>query len=210
MMKNQKEIKWLFFDVGSTLVDEDEAYRHRIKDMISGTDISFDEIWNKRIQYGKDGYNGDNKAIELYGLVKTPWHCEDEKPFDDAETTLSELKNRGYKLGIIANQEPGVKERLKSWNMGELFDVIASSAELGVSKPDKRIFMFALDSAECKTGNAVMVGDRLDNDIRPANELKMTTVRIKKGLAAYMKPKCNDDIPDFTIDNLSDLLSIFE
>ena len=106
MMKNQKEIKWLFFDVGSTLVDEEEAYRHRIKDMISGTDISFDEIWNRRIQYGKDGYNGDNKVIELYGLVKTPWHSEDEKPFDDAavkSVTAAGLSSNAADLEYLAD-----------------------------------------------------------------------------------------------------------
>ena len=29
--------QWIFFDVGSTLVDEAAAYDHRIRDMISGT-----------------------------------------------------------------------------------------------------------------------------------------------------------------------------
>ena len=33
--------KWIFFDIGSTLLDETEAYDHRIRDMISGTNITF-------------------------------------------------------------------------------------------------------------------------------------------------------------------------
>ena len=33
-------IKWIFFDVGSTLVDETKAYDHRIWDMIENTDIT--------------------------------------------------------------------------------------------------------------------------------------------------------------------------
>lgn len=37
-----KNVKWIFFDVGSTLVDETEAYNHRIRDMIKGTGITFD------------------------------------------------------------------------------------------------------------------------------------------------------------------------
>lgn len=32
-------IKWIFFDVGSTLVDETEAYDHRVREMITGTSI---------------------------------------------------------------------------------------------------------------------------------------------------------------------------
>ncbi len=33
--------EWIFFDIGSTLVDEQEAYDHRIRDMIAGTDLTF-------------------------------------------------------------------------------------------------------------------------------------------------------------------------
>ena len=86
--------------------------------------------------------------------------------------------------------------------------MIASSAELGISKPDKEIFRLALAMADCRPENAVMVGDRLDNDIRPAKELGMKTVRIRKGLAIYMKPSCEAEVPDFTVDSLSQILSI--
>jgi 8-oxo-dGTP diphosphatase/putative hydrolase of the HAD superfamily len=86
--------------------------------------------------------------------------------------------------------------------------VIASSAELGISKPDKEIFRLALAMADCRPENAVMVGDRLDNDIRPAKELGMKTVRIRKGLAIYMKPSCEAEVPDYTVDSLSEILSI--
>ena len=34
-------VKWIFFDVGSTLVDETEAYDHRVREMIAGTSITF-------------------------------------------------------------------------------------------------------------------------------------------------------------------------
>ena len=38
----KQKVKWIFFDVGTTLVDETEAYAHRIRDAIEGTDISFE------------------------------------------------------------------------------------------------------------------------------------------------------------------------
>ena len=37
-------IKWIFFDVGSTLVDETDAYDHRVRDMIAGTGMTFEEL----------------------------------------------------------------------------------------------------------------------------------------------------------------------
>ena len=92
--------------------------------------------------------------------------------------------------------------------MGRYFPVIASSAELGSAKPDPAIFRWALEQAGCRPENAVMVGDRLDNDIRPAKKLGMKTIRIRKGLAIYMKPSCEAEVPDFTVDNLSQILSI--
>lgn len=199
---------YIFFDIGSTLVDEEEAYRHRIMDMIRGTSVTLDEFIEKRIAFAEEGYNGDEKTIELFGLTKTPWHSEDEIPYNDCEETLRILCEKGYKLGVIANQLPGAKERLEAWGIGKYFEVTASSAEIGVSKPDPRIFKTALEMAGCKPENAVMIGDRLDNDIRPAKELGMRTVRIRKGRAVYMKPSCDEEIPDYEIDTLSELLTI--
>ncbi len=121
-------IRWVFFDIGSTLVDEEEAYHHRIRDMIQGTSVTYEEFSEKRIQYAKEGYNGDQKAIEYFGLKKTPWHSEDEVPFDDCAETLQALCDRGYQLGIIANQKPGAKDRLDTWGLGQYFSVIAASA----------------------------------------------------------------------------------
>lgn len=207
-MNNMNAIRWVFFDIGSTLVDEEEAYNHRIRDMIQGTSVTYEEFSEKRIQYAKEGYNGDQKAIEYFGLKKTPWHSEDEVPFDDCAETLQALCDRGYQLGIIANQKPGAKDRLDTWGLGQYFSVIASSAELGVSKPYSEIFLQALAMADCRPENAVMVGDRLDNDIHPAKELGMKTIRIRKGLAIYMKPSCEAEIPDYTVDSLSEIIRI--
>ena len=207
-MNNMNAIRWIFFDIGSTLVDEEEAYKHRIRDMIQGTSVTFDQFWEKRIQFAKEGYNGDQKAIEQFCLTKTPWHSEDEVPFDDCKKTLRTLCDKGYQLGVIANQEPGAKDRLDAWGLGRYFSVIASSAELGVSKPDREIFLHALAMADCRPENAIMVGDRLDNDIRPAKELGMKTIRIKKGLAVYMKPSCAAEIPDYTVSCLSEIRDI--
>ena len=176
--------------------------------MIRGTSVTFEQFWEKCIEYAKAGYNGDQKAIEFFGLTKTPWHSEDEVPFEDCRNTLQALCEKGFQLGIIANQEPGAAERLNKWGLSRFFSVIAASAEMGVSKPDKEIFLRALSMADCRPENAVMVGDRLDNDIRPAKELGMLTIRVRKGLAVYMKPSCQAEIPDYSADSLSELLAI--
>ena len=52
-------VKWIFFDIGSTLVDETEAYDHRVRDMIVGTDISFSEFDDVRIAFAKHYMTGE-------------------------------------------------------------------------------------------------------------------------------------------------------
>lgn len=204
------DIKWLFFDIGSTLVDETEAYNHRIRDMLQGTTVDFAAFDRMRIQFAKQGLNGDSEAIKHFNLKKTPWHSEDEVPYGDAAATLKELKLRGYHIGIIANQAAGSADRLDAWGLLEYIDVVAASAELGVSKPDRAIFERAFEMADCAPTEAAMIGDRLDNDIIPAAELGMVTVWIPNGLSIYHEPAKFHCKPDCIIENLSELMNIFE
>ena len=201
-------IKWIFFDVGSTLVDETEAYDHRVREMIANTSITFKEFDDVRIALAKQGLDGNSSAIKHFGLTQTPWHSEDEAPYSDAHSTLSALVDKGYKLGIIANQNFGTAERLELWGLRQYFGVIAASAELGYAKPDKEIFEKAFKLAKCTASESVMVGDRLDNDIIPAKAIGMKTVWIKNGFAQYQAADLGEDVADFQICSLSELLSI--
>ena len=71
---------------------------------------------------------------------------------------------------------------LKTWQiekMLELFEVVAISEELDLHKPDVGLFEWALREAGCEGSQAVMVGDRVDNDILPAKRLSMRTVLLR-------------------------------
>ena len=201
-------IKWIFFDIGSTLIDETEAYNHRVRDIIVGTNISFEEFDDVRIALAKQGLDGNSAAIKRLGLSKTPWHSEDEVPYPDAHNTLAALRDKGYRLGIIANQKLGTAERLASWGLRQYFDVIAASAELGYAKPDKKIFEKAFELAGCIAEESVMVGDRLDNDIIPAKAIGMKTVCVKNGLAQYQGAVLGKGVADYQIGSLAELLRI--
>ena len=138
-------IRWIFFDVGSTLVDETEAYNHRIREAIAGTEITFEQFCEKRIFFQKQNLKGDIEAMNFFGLKKTTWHTEDERLYPCTADVLKELLRRGYKLGVIANQSEGTARRLEKWGILSCFDVIAASAEEGVAKPDADIFRRALE-----------------------------------------------------------------
>ena len=137
-------------------------------------------------------------------MTKTPWHKEDERLYPEAASCLERL-HKHYKIGIIANQSAGSEERLERFGIRKYIDMVVASAEEGVAKPDKRIFEIALNRAGCKPSEAAMVGDRLDNDIVPANELGMYTIWIKQGNWIYATPKEELEYPDWTISNLNEL-----
>ena len=201
-------VKWFFFDIGSTLIDEAEAYDHRAREMIAGTNITFQEFDDMRIALARQGFDGNSAAVKHFGLTKTPWHSEDEAPYSDAQSTLKALRSKGYNLGIIANQKLGTAERLENWGLRQYFDVIAASAELGCAKPDKEIFEKALELAGCAAQESVMIGDRLDNDIIPAKAVGMKTVWVRNGLAKYQDTGLGESVADYQIGSLSELLLI--
>lgn len=203
------DIEWIFFDIGSTLVDETEAYNHRIRDAISGTDITFEQFCEKRVFFQKQNLKGDIEAMRFFKLKKTPWHTEDERLYPSTEKVLHKLLQRGYRLGVIANQCEGTARRLAQWGIHSCFDVVVASAEEGVAKPDLEIFRRALSRAGCNPQNAAMVGDRLDNDITPAKLLGMKTVWVKQGPSVFCSPRNAGETPDFTINDLSELIEIF-
>ncbi|MBO5352154.1 MAG: HAD-IA family hydrolase [Lachnospiraceae bacterium] len=207
-VSHKSNISWIFFDVGSTLVDETEAYNHRIRDAISGTEISFEQFQEKRAFFAKQNLKGDLEALKFFGLEKTPWHTEDEVPYPEAEEVLRYLKEKGYRLGVIANQSLGTAERLSDWGLLTYFDVVAASAEFGVAKPDPAIFKRAFLLAGCLAEEAVMIGDRLDNDIVPAKKLGMKAVWVKQGFAVYQNVAAVEYKPDYEIGNLMELKDI--
>ncbi len=205
-----KDLPWIFFDLGSTLIDETDADLRRIREMTAGTAVTAEAYCAKRLEMIRRGLPGDQAAIAYFGLTKTPWPSEEEKPYPDAVPTLEELKRRGFRLGVIANQNQGTEARLAAWGLLSFFDVIAASAELGLAKPDPAIFRWALERAGCDALRAVMVGDRLDNDIAPANRLGMHSVRLLRGLGAYHRPQSADERPAYTVRTLPELLPALE
>ena len=72
----------------------------------------------------------------------------------------------GLRVGIVGNQT----EALERWAREAALpaDVVASSASLGVRKPDPRFFERVFELAGCEPGEVAYVGDRVDNDVLPA------------------------------------------
>ena len=201
------KIKWLFFDIGSTLVDETDCVKKRCEVIIESNNIDRQEFYDRVDECAKTDSYAVRAAAIYYGAEIPRWYGELEKLYPDTKMILEALSKK-YKLGVIANQSLGTKERLDNWNIGKYFDVVVASAEAGCAKPDLKIFNLALEQAGCKPNDAVMIGDRLDNDIVPAKQIGMKTVWVRQGFAKY-QIICNEsEQPDFIIDSISDILDI--
>jgi len=87
--------------------------------------------------------------------------------------------------------------------------ICLSSKEVGLEKPDPAIFQLALSQSGCEPSQAVMIGDRLDNDIRPARLLGWKTIRIAQGFARFQSPRDGLDEADLTLANLKGLVPVF-
>ena len=202
---------WLFFDMGSTIMDETPAMEKRIRDTIAGTDITFEAFAAKMAEFRAMGQREDQAAFGYFGLHEiAPWPRDDEVPYPEAEAVLRTLKERGYRLGIIASQPLGSAQRLARFGLRDFFEVICASAEEGLDKPDPALYRRALTRAGCTPQEAVMIGDRTDNDVAPAKSLGMQTVLIRQGYGGHDIIHHEGEIPDATVDGLLELLEIFE
>mgnify|MGYP000984110670 FL=1 len=199
--------KWIFFDIGSTLINEEKAYQDRIEQAIAETNITYDTFYQRMLVLFQEGLKGDLIALQEYSLERPKWKSELEILYPDAKIVLETLHNR-YKIGVIANQLPNLEKRLENFGIRQWIDLIISSADCGFSKPSSKIFQLALQQASCSASSATMIGDRLDNDIAPAKALGMKTIWIKQGFSAYSPIQSPSEEPDFTVNSLSDLLKI--
>lgn len=201
-----QNIKWLFFDLGSTLIDETDCINDRIEQIYSFTKISKNNIRNRMYELSNNSSIPLKIIAKENGVDNLVWDSSLEKLYPGVSNILKKLSQK-YKIGIIANQPFGTADRLKEWNIYEYFDVICASAEEKCAKPNLKLFEIALAKADCAPDNAVMIGDRIDNDIIPAGQLGMKTVWIKQGLSKYYKNE-SKFIPNVIVNSLDELLNI--
>tara|TARA_B100001013_G_scaffold291755_1_gene191717 strand:- start:10 stop:705 length:696 start_codon:yes stop_codon:yes gene_type:complete len=113
-----------------------------------------------------------------------------------------------YKLGVVANQTQDALKLLKNTGINKYFSNFEVSESIGFEKPDERIFLYVMNMLEVSNEECIMIGDRIDNDIIPANNLNIFSIRIKTGRFSYQAPRDKSEIPKYEIDNLLELQNI--
>lgn len=206
-------MKYIFFDIGYTLINEDEVWKRRCLEQSQtpqavAMGISAERLLQDIAEASVQFKSQFKSVVQKYGFsYSAPYRSELETIYPDTAPVLEKLSER-FNLGIIANQSGDLSARLSQWQIDKYFKTIVSSSDYGFSKPDKRLFIAALEKSGCPANNAIMVGDRLDNDILPAKALGFETVWMKRGFAAKQVPPSEDYTPDYEINELSDILSL--
>lgn len=70
------DIKWLFFDIGSTLIDESECIKKRCEVTIESNNIDRQEFYDKVQEYAKTDSYAVRAAAEYYGVEVPKWEKE--------------------------------------------------------------------------------------------------------------------------------------
>lgn len=188
-------IKWIFFDVGNVILNDDPAmafFYHEIYQAIqrNGKNATLDEVLAARERSILVERNGKHyEAIMKQFLGDGTWKKMDKRIrrtlaenwaeksplMPDVVPVIQRLAEK-FNLGIIANQPREVAGILENLGLLKYFQVHGISQIVGKSKPDPKFFYWALEQANCEPNEAIMIGDRVDNDVKPARSIGMKTI----------------------------------
>ncbi|MCX6646590.1 MAG: HAD family hydrolase [bacterium] len=223
-------IKAILFDVGGPIIDETpgnifihESTRALISEKL-GREISaaeFDEALHRAIiswapslmrsviwQFLKPDRDLTNFLHRKIADEVYSQHVNITLMDGIGEVVRTLAKN--YMLALAANQPVRVYEVLKQTGLMEFFDSTVVSGDIGLSKPDSRFFLEICRNIDVCPESCVMIGDRLDNDIYPANVLGMRTIWIRSGPHAVQEPRVPEDVPDAMVKKMIDVIEIIE
>jgi HAD superfamily hydrolase (TIGR01662 family) len=180
-------IRAVVFDVGETLIDESREYgtwadwlgvpRHTFS-AVFGAVVALGMDYREVFRYFQPGFSlsEERKRREDAGKPET---FGESDLYPDARPTLTALQDMGFWVGIAGNQTSRAGAILRELDLPA--DMIATSDDWGVSKPDPDFFRCLADAAPCAPHEIVYVGDRIDNDLKPAKAAGMRTVFIRRG-----------------------------
>ena len=227
------DVKAVFFDLDDTLYDCSgsligAARKRAAKAMVeAGLPVSRKKAFEMQVSFYKKFGPMENifdRMCESLGctkderrkIVKAGFRSynadqvENIKPFKDAIPTLSKLEKRGIKRVLITS---GIYERqlkkIKVLGLENEFDLVfVHDIEKEPSKYKK--FVRAMKTLGLKPRNIVAIGDKISSEVRMANRLGMTSVRILKGRFSKMKPRNELEEPDYAVGRLAGLLPLIK
>jgi len=140
------------------------------------------------------------KLADQYILFRQELHVV----YRDVVPTLEKLK-ASYQMGLLTNGAPDLQRRkIEGAGIGVYFDEIVISGEIGIGKPDSRIFERMLSLLDVTPDSALVVGDSLETDVQGAHEAGIKAVWVNRS----EKTKDDSIVPDLMVKNLEELIEI--
>jgi putative hydrolase of the HAD superfamily len=124
--------------------------------------------------------------------------------YDNVILVLSTLKTK-YKLALVSNCFVGLSDILRVLNLSRFFECIILSHEVGVMKPDRRIYVEALQRLKLRPEECVFVSDTI-SDLEGAREVGLGTILICQGEHTICNVKDPDFKPDFQLKHISQIM----
>jgi HAD superfamily hydrolase (TIGR01549 family) len=222
-------LSWIFIDIGGPILDDGPLFDYLAEELreiliaqgCSVTRESFQEAmqlgWREGAPSTLDyiirhfASTGEiyERAKEAYWQVFRDLSDEEYRRLQILRPGVAqalEVLSSRYKLATLSNNIVRVKDLLEEYGIAGFFSASGISEEVGYSKPDLRLYQHMLRVASCGPEEAMMVGDRLDNDILPARKLGMMTAHIKlKHNFGPANPVFDQIDPDFQASSLWEL-----
>ncbi|MBR0278177.1 MAG: HAD family hydrolase [Clostridia bacterium] len=223
-------IKGVVFDLDHTLFDRYSTLRKIAPAMIEGfgdkisCGVDAEKFADALVSADKKHIHfGFEKVIEyLYkaGIFKNPISVEEYTevlyknfakvavPFSFTESVLEKLLEQGYKLGLITNGRSKIQSaKIGLLGIEKYFDEIIISGDLGIHKPDRRIFDIFAKKINLNPCEMLYVGDNPVNDVDASRKAGYIPVWVKT-TGEWLFPeieRCRYEID--TVEELPDLLN---
>lgn len=114
-------------------------------------------------------------AVENAFAKQVAW-----KPYPEAIPILKDLRDAGYRLGVISNASHGLPETLRKIGLAPFFETITYSFAVGAEKPDVRIFRRAVAEANTTENLTLHVGDSFEADYVGARRAGLHAVLLQR------------------------------
>jgi putative hydrolase of the HAD superfamily len=122
-------------------------------------------------------------------------------PYPDAAPTLVALRAAGARLAAVSNWDCSLRSVLADVGLSAALDAAVVSAEVGVRKPDARIFTAGLSQLRCRPEESLFVGDSPDVDVAGARAAGLRAVLLDRSAAS------TERVPE-KIFSLADLVAL--
>ncbi|MEA2607152.1 MAG: hypothetical protein QOI00_1909 [Chloroflexota bacterium] len=206
-------LRAIVFDVGETLVDETRVWS-AWADWLGIPRLTFLAVCGASIASGNLDHQAPlwlfrpdldlGEELRKREAAGVGDRITTDDLYPDAVPCLRSLHAAGYRIGVVGNQPARAEGALTALDLP--LDFVASSESWGVEKPDPRFFERIAAELDLPAAEIAYVGDRIDNDVRPAAAIGMQAIFVRRGPWAWIQSPV-DDPPEaaLTVSNLAEL-----